>query len=269
MEANVVLAGIDETIDNVATDVGALVILRIERDARAEVAAEVVHGREVQPHDTERAGHQHGVAPGGCDAFLARGAVDHQVVAHPVAEILRLRRSEGGRGCGSLLCAPGAEVAGQPHRGADGVDAGIGIARVAVAVMGHVDARLETGVRVDGPVEEYAQVDVGIYLAAHQLVPRVVLRIELLPAEGRAEVPLIVQRQARSQGSNAGRLEGIDGHGIAQLGGIEKSVVCHADALHDVGEHPSPIRVRRKAEAVLQVTGKVGVDGAVRLVVPP
>ena len=135
--------------------------------------------------------------------------------------------------------------------------------------MGHVDARLETGVRVDGPVEEYAQVDVGIYLAAHQLVPRVVLRIELLPAEGRAEVPLIVQRQARGERGDARGLKDVDRDGIAQLSGIKEGVIGHADALHRVRIEPSPVRVRRKAEAVLQVTGKVGVDGAVRLVVPP
>ena len=125
------------------------------------------------------------------------------------------------------------------------------------------------GVRVDGPVEEYAQVDISVYLAAHQLVPRVVVRVVPLPAKGRAEIPLIVQREPRGERGDARGLEDVDRDRIAQLGGVEEGVVSHADALHRVRIEPPPIAVGRKAEAVLQVAGEVGADGAVSLVVAP
>jgi len=118
--------------------------------------------------------------------------------------------------------------------------------------------------RVDGPVEEKSQVDIGVYPAAHHRVQGVAVRVVLFPAERGAEVPLVVQRQARGQGGDARRLEDVDGHGVAQLGGIEEGVAGHADALHGMGVEAPPVRVRREAEAVLQVAGEVGTDGTAR-----
>ena len=211
VEADAVGVGRVGIVGDVLSDVGAFVVLRIERQACPEVTAEVAHGVEVQADDAERTWHQYGRTVLRKYAFLARGAVQHQVVTDVGLEDMSA--------CGVCLLAfrlllP-AEVAGDAYVAADGVDALVGIAGIAVGEVRQADAGFHAGLRVDLPVQEKAQIDVGIGFRAYHVVIEVVDIVVFLPSERSAEVPFIVQREPSAEGSDARGLEHVDCHGIA------------------------------------------------------
>ncbi len=253
-------------IGDVGTDVGALVILRIDGQAGAEVGTEIVEGGKVEAGNGERTGHQHRRTTFGEDALAAGGTVEDKVVADVGTE--GGPRTDGGRQSRGIRPLHRAEIAGQAEGGSDSVHALVGIAGVAVAVMGHAHAGPQVRPWVNLPTEQQAQVEVGIDARAYHRIQRIGLGVQLLPPEGRAEVPLIVQRQAGREGGDARRLEHVDRKRVAHLGGVEECVVTHADALQGMGVDLSPIGAGREAEAVFHVPGQVGIDGASGRVLP-
>ena len=144
--------------DVVFLQVGTFVVLGVEREAGAEVFVDAVHGVEVEACHGKRAGDELGAAVQK-ETPLAGGAVEDDVVADARGQ---RRGFVGMNSGGGSLGRRTAEGAHHADTGADGVDARVGIVRVAVGVVRQVDARRQAPLRRQLPVQEEAGVDVGV-----------------------------------------------------------------------------------------------------------
>ena len=144
--------------DMMRLQVGTFVVLGVEREAGAEVFVDAVHGVEVEARHGKRAGDELGAAVQK-ETPLAGGAVEDDVVADARGQ---RRGFVGMNSGGGSLCRRTAEGAHHADTGADGVDARVGIVRVAVGVVRQVDARRQAPLRRQLPVQEEAGVDVGV-----------------------------------------------------------------------------------------------------------
>ena len=144
--------------DMMRLQVGTFVVLGVEREAGAEVFVNAVHGVEVEARHGKRAGNELGAAVQK-EAPLAGGAVEDDVVADARGQ---RRGFVGMNSGGGSLGRRTAEGAHHTDTGADGVDARVGIVRVAVGVVRQVDARRQAPLRRQLPVQEEAGVDVGV-----------------------------------------------------------------------------------------------------------
>ncbi len=251
--------------DMMRLQVGTFVVLGVEREAGAEVFVDAVHGVEVEARHGKRAGDELGAAVQK-EAPFAGGAVEDDVVADARGQ---RRGFVGMNSGGGSLGRRTAEGAHHTDTGADGVDARVGIVRVTVGVVRQVDARRQAPLRRQLPVQEEAGVDVGVDARADHVVVEVGVGGILLPAEGGAEVPFVVQRQAGSEPRDACALEDVDGRGCAHLVGVEERVPGHADALIGRRIETAQVRLGREAEGVFQVDAQGCVDGALGGVVAP
>lgn len=251
--------------DMMRLQVGTFVVLGVEREAGAEVFVDAVHGVEVEARHGKRAGDELGAAVQK-ETPLAGGAVEDDVVADARGQ---RRGFVGMNSGGGSLGRRTAEGAHHADTGADGVDARVGIVRVAVGVVRQVDARRQAPLRRQLPVQEEAGVDVGVDARADYVVVEVGVGGILLPAEGGAEVPFVVQCQAGSEPRDACALEDVDGRGRAHLVGVEERVPGHADALIGRRIEAAQARLGREAEGVFQVDAQGRVDGTLGGVVAP
>ena len=240
----------------VFAQVGAFVVLGIEREAGAKHAVEVVHRVEVDARHAERTGHQRAAAVLVHPAAYLGGAVEREVVAD-----VRAERQSAGRQGGFCLGKGRAvaEAAGDAYPCPEGVDACVGVVGVAVGEVGALYAGGEVPAGRQAPVQEEAQVDVGVDAGAVHHVVRVEFLVVLLPAEGGAEVPLVVQGQAGCKAGDAGALEGVERYGRTCFRVVEEGVDRESDALRGMRIEPSEARVGVELDAVLQVGGEEGV----------
>ena len=146
--------------------VGAFVKLCVERHACPETFVEVVHRVEVEADNAERAGYQMShVVVVDVSPFACRSIYD-EVVAEVGVEIVRQKLSGVARRS-TVLCSEGPYQADSP---AYRVHSAVRVMGVSVGVVGQVDSRCQVPLGIDLPVQEEAQIDVGIDLRAYHVV---------------------------------------------------------------------------------------------------
>ena len=136
-----------------SAQVGAFIVLCVEREARPKHAVEVVHRIEVDAHHAERAGHQRAASVILHPASYLGGAIEREVVADVRTE------GQGGGRQGGFRLGKGtavAEVAGDAYPCSEGVDARVGVVGIAVGEVASFHAGGEVPVGRQLPVQEEA-----------------------------------------------------------------------------------------------------------------
>ena len=113
----------------------------------------------------------------------------------------------------------------------------------------------------DVPAQETVDADVGVDLRPHHPVVGVALRVVGLPAERKAEVPFVVEREPPAEPCDAGALVEVERHGVSQLVGRPEVEVGEPDALVDPAEEPVEARAGAVLPAVAQVSREGEIDG--------
>ena len=164
-------------------------------------------------------------------------------------------------GCRGGFGGVAAEIVGQSGAQAHGVEARVGELGVAVGEVRERDARREIDFARDHPVEEEIDVEKGVHLRSHHHVEPVGLLVVGLPAERKAEIPLVVERQPGADAGDAGSLEEVGRDRVAQLVGVSEVVVGDPDALIGAAVDPVGERSRAELERVAEVSREREVDG--------
>ena len=232
-------------------EVGAAVVVGIERCAHVEHVAEVVHGTDVEASHAVGVG-QYECAEVGLGAPALPASEEHQV-GGPVA-------LHGGHGaCGRLL-AGSPDVVGCRQAYGGHVEPGIGQRGVAVAEVRCRQSEVDIPLWRQSP----AQVDVGVHigrqLRADDAVVGPFASCIRLPSVGQSEVPLVVEGQAWREGGDGGPLEEVCRQGVAYL--RVEVVVGQSGPLVDTSVDACRLGARWWHEGVLGLQGDVAVHGA-------
>ena len=103
------------------------------------------------------------------------------------------------------------------------------------------------------PTEIKVGVQVGIQLGAHDFIRRILIRMVRMPACRKPEIPFVVEGNLPSYGSDAGTLEQIKRHGVAQPLRFAESVKPYPDTLINTAVKAVEKRAITITESILRM----------------